>query len=142
MPDMIVASTTATQEEIDHAVSPDWRTAIPVKEPEKPATDKPAVEEEKEVPQASEEADTVTASDPEVEQDEKPKGKGGFQRKIDKLTREKSEERERADRLESELTTFREKLAAIEGRLAGKPAETKEEKPVKPGTLAAKPLES
>jgi hypothetical protein len=133
MPDMIVASTTATQEEINHAVSADWRKAIPAVE--KPEPEKQ--EAEIEVPVASEEeVETAPASEPEVRQEEeKPvKGKGGFQKKIDKLTREKGEALSAKETLERELASFKERFDQIEQRLAGKPAAT-EEKPVKPEFL-------
>ena len=132
MPDFNVASTTASQEEIDHAVSADWRTPIAVKEPVKPKTDEPEPEVEKDAPVATEETqevETVPDSEPEETQEDKPvKGKGGFQKKIDKLTREKSEEKARADTVAQELADFKERFAAIEQRLA-KPAETTQEKP-------------
>jgi hypothetical protein len=124
MPDFVVASTTATQEEIEKAVSPDWRTPIPVKE-------EPAKEvASEEIPVTSEEeVETAPDSEPEIKQEEeKPvKGKGGFQKKIDKLTKEKTEEKARADTLAQELAAFKERFDALEQRLA-KPAETKEEK--------------
>src|SRR5579863_1543887 len=129
MPDMIVASTTATQEEVDHAVSADWRTPLQPKEVTAPAK----VEGEEETPVTTEEAQEVeTAPDSEPEEgQERPKGKGGFQKKIDKLTREKSEAQALADTLAGELATYKERLAAIEARLAGKPAETVEDKTAK-----------
>jgi hypothetical protein len=148
MPDMIVASTTATQEEIDHAVSPDWRAPIAVKEPEKPATEeteKPAEEQETaEATEETQEVKTVPDSETVEEQEEKPvKGKGGFQKKIDKLTKEKNEEKSRAELLAQELADFRERFTAIEQRLAGKPAATTEEKPeAKTSNAPPKPLES
>jgi hypothetical protein len=135
MPDMIVASTTATQKEIDHAVSADWRMPIAdeVPEPEKSAVEaEPATSEE--------EVETAPASEPEPEQEVTPaKGKGGFQKKIDKLTREKSQAEQRADTLERELAEFKERFAAIEQRLA--PAATKPEVKTAP-EVPGKPLES
>jgi hypothetical protein len=140
MPDFIVASTTATQKEIDHAVSSDWRTPIAVEE--KPAEPEAVVEPE--VPVASEEAETAPESEPEPKQEEdKPvKGKGGFQKKIDKLTREKSEALSAKENLERELAEFKERFERIEKRLA--PAETKDEKTeTKPQFLTRpQPLES
>jgi hypothetical protein len=143
MPDFIVASTTATQEEVDHAVSENWRERVP--DPEIKPEVKPEVSaevEESETPvaaQETEKAETESATEAETTQ-EKPKGKGGFQKKIDKLTRERSEATERADNLERELSEFRAKFDAIEQRLAPK-AETQQEKP-KTEAIAGKPLES
>jgi hypothetical protein len=141
MPDFIVASATATQEEIDHAVSPNWRDPMPVKEPEVKTESEVATEE----PVTTEETPEVeTAPDSELETTQEPpqKGKGGFQKKIDKLTREKGEIQSRADSLAQELVEFKSRFEAIEARLAGKPAAT-EETPVKTAPDApAKPLES
>jgi len=147
MPDMIVASTTATQKEIDHAVSADWRNPIPVKEPEVKEVSKteeaePEVEQEEtaEVPVATEEtqeAETDPDSEPEETQEKPTKGKGGFQKKIDKLTKDKAE-------LASKLSDYEERFRAIEQRLAGKPAETETEKPAAKASseTPAKPTES
>ena len=125
MPDFIVASTTASQEEMDHAVSADWRAPIAVKEPEpkevkpEPVTEAPAGEADPDAPATSEEeVKTVPDSEPDEAQ-ERPKGKGGFQKKIDKLTREKGE-------LAAQLSKYEERFAEIEKRLAP-PAETKPE---------------
>lgn len=143
MPDMIVASTTATQKEIDHAVSADWRNPIPVKEPEAKQTEttEQEVEQEEtaEVPVATEETQEVETepdSEPEETQ-ERPKKVGGFQKKIDKLTREKGE-------LATKLSEYEERFSAIEKRLAGKPAETDTEKPAAKTSseTPAKPTES
>ena len=142
MPDMSVASTTATQEEIDHAVSADWRKPIPSKEPAQPA--EAEVEQETEVPVTSEEVETAPASEPEPmqEEDQRPKGKGGFQKKIDKLTKEKSEALSAKALLERELADFKDRFTEIEARLAGKPAGTPDEK-AKPEFLTRPmPLES
>jgi hypothetical protein len=138
MPDMIVASTTATQEEMDHAVSANWRDPIPAKVEEKVATAEVETEEPveevaeeviEETPVGSEEEpETASATETEEEQEttteeQRPqKGKGGFQKKIDKLTREKGE-------LAAQLLEFRERFTALEERLAGKPAAAVEEKP-------------
>jgi hypothetical protein len=142
MPDFIVASTTASQEEIDHAVSADWRNPIPVKEETKKETAKPDAEVEQVTPETSQETDEVeTASVPEAEQEQeteeqRPKGKGGFQKKIDKLTREKGE-------LAAKLSEYEERFEQIEKRLAPK-AETKDDKPAAKTDASAppKPLES
>jgi hypothetical protein len=142
MPDFIVASTTATQEEIDHAVSADWRTPIPVKEETKKETAKPDAEVEQVAPETPQETEEVeTASVPEAEQEQeteeqRPKGKGGFQKKIDKLTREKGE-------LAAKLAEYEDRFAQIEKRLAPA-AETKDEKPTAKTDSATppKPLES
>lgn len=148
MPDFIVASMTATQEQVDHAVSADWREPIAPKEAVVPASEEPAEEvvEVEETPEATEEiqkAETAPDSEPEPKQeDEKPvKGRGGFQKKIDKLTGEKKEAQAKAERLETELSDYRERLKAIEDSLAGKPAETKSEK-VASASGVPKPLES
>jgi len=141
MPDFVVASATATQEEMDHAVSPDWRTPLPVKDETKAEPAK-AEGEEAASEVSEEEAKTAPGSEPEIQQEEdKPtKGKGGFQKKIDKLTSEKKAALERNERLEGELAEFKERFKAIEDRLA-KPAVTEEKKPeVK--TSDGKPLES
>lgn len=136
MPDMIVASTTATQEEMDHAVSANWRDPIPPKaeeaivppaEVETEETVEEVTDETEEAPAASEpEAEIASAPETEEEQEtdqqRPPKGKGGFQKKIDKLTREKGD-------LAAQLLEFRERFTALEERLAGKPAGTPEEKP-------------
>ena len=67
MPDFVVASATATQEEMDHAVSPDWRTPFPVKDETKA---EPAKAEGEEVAsEASEEAKTAPGSEPEIQQE-------------------------------------------------------------------------
>lgn len=140
MPDFIVASTTATQEEINHAVSDNWRDPMPAKEPEKTVDSEAQPEvgaEVEEVPVASEETqevETAPDSEPEPTQEERPnKGKGGFQKKIDKLTKEKGE-------LTAKLEDYEERFKAIESRL-GKPPETKDEKPTTSET-PSKPLES
>jgi hypothetical protein len=142
MPDMIVASTTATQEEMDHAVSPNWREPFQTKAPEpKPEVAEEPVETEEEVteetPEASEETETAPVPEAEEEQEstvERPtKGKGGFQKKIDKLTREKGEAAARALALEEELQELRNRLA--------KPAVTEEKSEVKTSTRK-RPAES
>ncbi len=136
MPDFIVTSATATQEEVEHAVSADWRTPLPVPEPKKTEAEPEANAE----PVAAEEvAETAPDSEPETTQERPVKGKGGFQKKIDKLTKEKAEASSRAEMLEQELASFKERFAAIEQRLA-KPAET--EKPAKAATVEHEPLES
>jgi hypothetical protein len=144
MPDMIVASTTATQEEIDHSVSANWRDPIPSKVPEQKTA--PVVEEVKEITdpetpaadQVTDPAEIGSAPDADDTQEptDRPKAKGGFQKKIDKLTREKGE-------LAAQLAEFRERFEKIEQRLAPA-AETKDDKPeVKTSADApAKPLES
>lgn len=139
MPDMIVASTTATQKEIDHAVSADWRNPIPVAEPEVKKTEEAEPEAEaEELPVTSEETQEVETdpdSEPEDVQERPTKKVGGFQRRIDKLTKEKTE-------LATKLSDYEERFKAIEERLA-KPAETKTEKPeVKTSEAPAKPSES
>lgn len=119
MPDMIVASTTATQEEMDHAVSPNWREPFQAKVEPKPEVKveptEPAETEEEatETPEASEETETATVPEAEEEQEpeQRPKGKGGFQKKIDKLTREKGEASARALALEDELRELKERMA-------------------------------
>jgi len=137
MPDMIVASVTAEQNEVDHAVSADWRSPLPVKEPEKPATEA-QTEEKTETPATSEETqevETVPDSEPEETQEKPSKGKGGFQKRIDKLTKEKGE-------LAEKLSAYEERFKVIEERLA-KPAATEPEKPVKTSPeTPGKPLDS
>ncbi|HXM63738.1 MAG TPA: hypothetical protein VN950_22950 [Terriglobales bacterium] len=141
MPDFIVASTTATQEEVDHAVSENWRERVPNPEVKPEVKPEPTETVEPETPATAQETEQVeTESAPEAETtQEKPKSKGGFQKKIDKLTRERGEEKDRADRLEQQLSEFRAKFDAIEQRLAPK-AETPQEKPKT--EIAGKPLES
>ena len=141
MPDFIVASTTATQEEVDHAVSENWRERVPNPEVKPEVKPEPTETVEPETPATAQETEQVeTESAPEAETtQEKPKSKGGFQKKIDKLTRERGEEKDRADRLEQQLSEFRAKFDAIEQRLAPK-AETPQEKPKT--EAAGKPLES
>jgi len=76
----------------------------------------------KETSAASKEAETVPDSETgeEVQEPAEPKKKGGFQKRIDKLTREKAE---------------------LEARLAGKPAATQDEKKPEPVKAAeGKPL--
>lgn len=135
MPDMFLASTTATKEELAHAASADWRKPFPVEvTPEHQVdTEAPATSEE--------EVETAPASEPEPQQEEeKPvKGKGGFQKKIDKLTREKGEAVAAKDMLAQQLAEFKDRFERLEKRLAPE-AETKVEKPeVK---VEGKPLES
>lgn len=133
MPDFVVASTTATQEEVDHAVSADWRNPIPVKEPEKtPETRPENAEVETEETPVVEETETESVPEAETTQEDRPRGRGGFQKKIDKLTREKGE-------LAARLAEYEDRFKSIEDRLA-KPAETKTERvEAQPST---KPLES
>lgn len=139
MPDMIVASMTATKEEMEHAVSSTWREPFqetPVEVVTEPAPAEVETPEE-ETPATTEETPEVeTDAAPEAEEEvqetdePRPKGKGGFQKKIDKLTREKSE-------LSTQLAEFRDRFKALEDRVAGKPAESETEKP-KPETASAK----
>lgn len=87
-----------------------------VTNPQAPAAPepKPAEPQAEPVAQQGEPAttDDAAASDPNEPGDDPadepaPKKKGGFQRKIDQLTREKYEERLRRESLEQELTQFR-----------------------------------
>jgi hypothetical protein len=142
MPDFIVTSHTATQEEVDHAVSQDWRKPIPV--PEVKPEAKPEEPKEEAAPVVSEEeTETAPVSEPESEQEQRPKGKGGFQKKIDKLTKEKGEALSAKETLERELAEFKDRFERLEKSLAPK-AETKDEKPeAKPKYITRpKPLES
>jgi len=98
---LVLSSTTDTQAEVDAAAG--------IKAVEAPAT------EEVETDAAPETADTET---------QKPKGKGGFQRKIDKLTKRITDTESRAEAAER-------RAAEAEARLA-KPAETAQQaEPVK-----------
>lgn len=140
MPDMIVSSMTASEEEIAHAVSADWRNPMPVAEPEVKKTEEPEQEVETEAapvaPEETQEAETEPDSEPEEVQEKPTKGKGGFQKKIDKLTKDKAE-------LSTKLSEYEDRFKAIEDRLAGKPAEKETEKPeVKTSEALAKPSES
>lgn len=137
MPDMIVASTTASQEEMDHAVSANWREPFPAKTAEVTTGTQPetaAAEvthpETPATPEEVLEVETDPASEPADVQETtelRPKGKGGFQKRIDKLT-------ERNTDLATQLAEYRERAEAAEKRLA-KPAET--ETPAKPETSAS-----
>lgn len=141
MPDMIVASMTATKEETEHAVSANWREPFPGTSVEVVTEPTPA---EVETPETEEEAPATTEETPEVETDAapeaeeevqetdepRPKKTGGFQRRIDKLTKEKTD-------LSAQLAEFRDRFKALEDRVAGKPAESETEKP-KPEPASAK----
>lgn len=99
----------------DFAAYEHWRDTgeLPANESESEATD-----EESEAPESAPESDPETdqeqESDDEDGEEEKPAKKGGFQRRIDKLTRDKRE--------------LEERLSRIEGKLAEKPAAQPETK--------------
>jgi hypothetical protein len=107
MSNITISSTTSSQEEMEHAASPNWR---------EPFTHKAvAPETEVETPVTQEtELETAAASDPaEKQQESKPKSRA--QRAIDKLTA-------RNHRLEEEAAELRKKVAPAEEKTA--PAQT------------------
>lgn len=132
---LIATSTTDTPEQVRaameaHGYSPEPESpggaaveGAPKQPPESPEAAEPAEEgKSAAAPGAAEEIQEP--EEPEEPGTGKPKGKGGFQKRIDKLTREKREAEAKADRLERDLA---EKTAA-------KPAE-----PAEPGKPAAEP---
>jgi hypothetical protein len=80
MPDMIVASTTATQEEIDHSVSANWRDPIAPKAPEQKvapvAEGEAEVKEETETPAATQETEQAEIESVHVAVTNRPRGPG------------------------------------------------------------------
>jgi hypothetical protein len=89
---VVITSTTSTQEELNHAVSDEWR------EPPKPA-EEPVAAEPEETPTAEGTVETET-------KEEKPKAKehkGGWQKRIDKLTARNHSLETRLQELESKL---------------------------------------
>lgn len=106
-----IASSSATQEELNRMAGV-------------PAEEKPAVETQSaEVDESSKTAADSETAVPEKKADEQPKPKkGGFQLKIDKLTK-------RAGTLERELEEERERAKELEKRLGEKSSEKPEAKP-------------
>lgn len=104
MPGPVLTSTTSTKEEMEHALSPEWRDAAALPEAPKPEVDAPE----------GEEPETAAAPEPAEETESKPKEpakrKSGWEKRIDKLTA-------RNYQLEKELE---------EARKAPKPTESKE----------------
>lgn len=94
-----LVSTTETQEELDHAASENWRAPLEPKaaDPD-PATQE--VETQEAAPGAAEE-----------QEQEQPKIKGGYRKKIEKLT-------QLAKRLEDDLEAERKARRDVEARLA------------------------
>lgn len=87
---VVIASTTASQEELDHAVSKDWRTPPEVK------TEAPI----EEVPEGQE-ASPETADAQGAPKTEEKKGKGGWQKRVDALTARNKALEERLARIEA-----------------------------------------
>lgn len=110
--DSTPVETTAEQSFQDYKASrlADKQPVEEAKEPEVVPDSSEGSEEQPETPVESE-----TTEKQETEGEEKPEKKGGFQRRIDKLTREKRE-------LEA-------KLGELEGKLADKPAVQPKEEP-------------
>jgi hypothetical protein len=118
--EITLASTTETQDELDHAVSSNWREPF---DPEKAKVQR----EEKEKAAAAEAVKTTGGSAPpekpvvkvegegEPEGDEEPLPKG-VQRRIDTLTK-------RSKTAEQENRSLRERLEALETKAGVKPAE-------------------
>lgn len=107
--DIVVASTTATQEELDHAISEDWRKSPEVKDP-------PKVEEKTEISEADEAeiaAESETAK-PESKTDALKKD-AKLESKAEKRIRELKRDREYARQFAEEQT---EKNRLLEERLA------------------------
>ena len=156
--DLVLSSTTETQEALDHAVSENWeKPFVPGQKKEEP---KPKVEEPEVEGKEEDDADTddnriVRGGDQESQSEsgedqgdgkdeegqsetegneEKPKGKLGWSKRVNKLTA-------RNARLQEELDTERRKREDMEARLSrlesGKPAEKTEEG--KPGEVADLP---
>ena len=100
---VVITSTTSTQKDMDHAASENWRTK-PEPEPVDPNETPEVVEVEQ--PEAA------AAPEPAETESEHPKRKGGYQKKIDKLSA-------RVRDLENELETERTR-----GKAPAQPAET------------------
>ena len=108
MPDeIVVTSTTSPEEEVAHTASENWRDPFEPKEV-------PAAEAAEEASEA-EEAESASAEDTEEAEEEKPepkKGKGGFQKRINTLTRRNHELEDRLADLETRLA---KPAAAVSG---------------------------
>src|ERR1700685_1599382 len=122
--DLVLTSTTETQEQMDHAVSDDWR------KPFVPAAEKAAIEAQKAKDDAAKiESDKAKEDDKpgetspkgDVANDEKPpeggersdkdSGKGGWQKRVDTLTA-------RNTKISEDLRLERESRERLEARLA------------------------
>lgn len=96
MGDITMASTTQSQAELEHAASDNWREPfVPATETETASGEKP-----ESVKQPAAEKSAKTASESGTEKTEtQPKKKGGFQKSIDRLTREKYELQQQIEEL-------------------------------------------
>lgn len=155
--DLVLSSTTETQEALDHAVSENWeKPFVPRQKKEEPKDDKTKrpVDDEAANDKSDEDAtddtegneesadgtgsgdaeDSGSESEEKHEEEEKPKGKLGWSKRVNKLTA-------RNARLQSELDEERRKREDIEARLSrlesGKAPEKIEEG--KPGEVADLP---
>lgn len=103
---IVMTSTTASQEELDHATSADWREPFVAPEPEKVPTAEPETE-------LAETPAVEEAAEPKAEEkQERPKRKGGFQRTIDRLKSQVSQLESRlAERTNGNAQTAHEAVA-------------------------------
>jgi hypothetical protein len=113
----------------DFSAYEQWRNN-PEKEPEEVEEPSAADSDEEPAESASESETDEEAEQEEQEQaeEEQPKKKGGFQRRIDRLTREKAELADRLSRIEQDLA-----------QRAAKPADEKREEPKQPAANDGKP---
>lgn len=129
--DIVVASTTSTQAELDHAAGDDWRVSP---EPVAPVTEEKK-EEVKEDPSPSEEDETAAESEtakPESDSKVPPKGETRAQKRERELIRDRDYARQRAQEIEAESKErerkLEERLAKLE-QGAAKPAAKADEDP-------------
>jgi hypothetical protein len=92
-----IASMTSTPEELEHAAGPNWREPFVPKAA--PTVEEPATEEVK----------TEAESEPAEPESKEPKHKGGWQKRIDKLTARHNAAETRAEKAERELSELRAK---------------------------------
>lgn len=124
-----LASTTSSAEDLKAAMGPDAQITSSVATLDEPAETPPAPETGKEENGKEGKKDTSAATaspnaeiDPESDtgtpesEEQRNKGKGGFQRRIDKLTREKTQALELAETERIARQTAEARLAATAGR--------------------------
>jgi hypothetical protein len=105
-----LTSTTSTKEEMEHALSENWRETPVIPDAPKPS-EAEAPEDAEPAPKTADESET-----PETPESEKPKDKpkSKYQRTIDKLTARNHAAETKAEQLQRELDELRSKAAPVD----------------------------
>lgn len=126
---VVITSTTSSQAELNHGTSDSWRDAAALDEFKAAETGAPVKEPEAVVEPEAEEPKEADAAEPEAPKLEpKPnKHKGGTDKRIDKLTKEKFEIESKWKAEAAEKEALKRELAIARGEI---PAEIPETEPV------------